>query len=344
MKFGFLVSRKWVDRSAADPYARLHAYVAEMEELGYDIAYVGHHRLAPTTAMGGDIASEPSAPLIMLAGLAARTSRLKFCTNIMLLPAHHPLEIAEEVATLNELSGNRFIFGGGIGYKAEEFEAFGWGFRNRASRFEECLEILRLALSGERFSYSGRHFTIPECAIEPQPLAGHVPPIWIGAVSDPAMRRAGRLGDGWLIGFAEHLVELQAKVATYKAIAAEHVRPATLCLMRDLHIAPSRDRIDPHWLRNVATVWQSYDTLGSKADRDPLSDEVIFGGKPVDLEQFVPNRAIVGTPEACIAEMQRIKDLIDPEYVLMTPTGVPDAQQHWDELRLFAKEVMPLFR
>jgi len=70
----------------------------------------------------------------------------------------------------------------------------------------------------------------------------------------------------------------------------------------------------------------------------------MFGGKSVTLEEFVPNRAIVGTPDDCIREMQRIKDLINPDYVYLTPTGVPDPDQQIKELRLFALEVMPHFR
>ena len=69
----------------------------------------------------------------------------------------------------------------------------------------------------------------------------------------------------------------------------------------------------------------------------------MFGGRAVTLEEFVPNRAIVGTPDDCIREMQRIRDLIDPEYLYLTPTGVPDPDQQIRELRLFAKEVMPHF-
>ena len=107
--------------------------------------------------------------------------------------------------------------------------------------------------------------------------------MWIGAVSEPAMLRAARLGDGWLISFAEHLEELQGKVRRYKALAAEHGRPATLCLMRDLHIAETQAAIDPNWLPNVVKVWQSYDELGSKADRDELSNQVMFGGKSITL-------------------------------------------------------------
>lgn len=344
MKFGVIVSRNLIDRSAADPYARLYSYLNEMEDLGYDLGWCGHHRFAPTTAFGGDAATEPSAPLLMLAPLLARTTRMKFCTNIMLLPSRHPLEVAEEVNTLNEMSGNRFILGAGIGYKPDEFENTGWSFKTRAKRFEECLEILPEAMSGRPFSYAGKHFTIDDVQVQPPPLANHVPPIWIGAVSEPAMKRAGRLGDGWLISFAEHLVELQAKVAEYKGIAAEHGRPATLCLMRDVHIAPTRAQIDPDFLSNIVRVWQSYDEIGAKPDRDDLASEVAFGGKQVSLEEFAPNRAVVGTPDDCIREMQRIKELIDPEWLFITPTGVPDPEQQIHELRLFAREVMPHFR
>jgi alkanesulfonate monooxygenase SsuD/methylene tetrahydromethanopterin reductase-like flavin-dependent oxidoreductase (luciferase family) len=157
------------------------------------------------------------------------------------------------------------------------------------------------------------------------------------------MKRAGRLGDGWLISFAEHLMELQDKVAAYKAIAAEHGRPSTLALMRDVHVAPRREALDPEFLPNIIKVWQSYDDLGSKADRDPLSNEVMFGGRQVTLDEFAPNRAVVGTPDDCIREMERIRDAINPEWFFITPTGVPDPDRQIEELRLFAKEVMPHF-
>jgi alkanesulfonate monooxygenase SsuD/methylene tetrahydromethanopterin reductase-like flavin-dependent oxidoreductase (luciferase family) len=344
MKFGIIVNRSLIDRGSSDPYGALFSYLNEMEDLGYDLGWCGHHRFSAHTAFGGDQATEPSAPLMMLAPLMARTRTMQFCTNIHLLPARHPLEMAEEINTLNEMANNRFILGAGIGYKPDEFENVGWPFKARAKRFEECIEVMRLAMTGERFSYQGSHFQIDDVLVHPPALRGAIPPIWIGAVSDPAMRRAGRLGDGWLISFAEHLLELKPKVETYQAIAAEHGRPATLCLMRDLHIAPRRDQLDPNFLANIIQVWQAYDDIGSKADRDELSNEVMFGGKQVTLEEFAPNRAVVGTPDDCIREMERIREIINPEWFFITPTGVPDVQQQIRELRLFAREVMPHFR
>jgi alkanesulfonate monooxygenase SsuD/methylene tetrahydromethanopterin reductase-like flavin-dependent oxidoreductase (luciferase family) len=114
--------------------------------------------------------------------------------------------------------------------------------------------------------------------------------------------------------------------------------------MRDVHIAPTRRELDPDFLPNIIKVWQSYDDLGSKADRDELSNEVMFGGKQVTLDEFAPNRAVVGSPDDCIREMTRIRDIINPEWFLITPTGVPDPDRQIRELRLFAKEVMPHFR
>jgi len=344
MKFGIMVSRKMIDRSSPDPYGKLFSYLNEMEDLGYDLAWCGQHRFSATTAFGGELATEPSAPLAMLAPLMARTRNMKFATNILLLPAHHPVELAEEINTLQEMSNNRFILGAGIGYKPDEFENVGWGFRNRAKRMEECLQVLRLALTGKEFSYEGQFFQLENVMVTPPPLPGTHTPLWLGAVSEPAMLRAARLGDGWEISFAEHILELAEKVERYRAVAAEHGRPATLALMRDVHIAPSRDSIDPNFLPNIIKVWQSYDDLGSKADRDELSNQVMFGGKQVTLEEFAPHRAVVGTPDDCIRELKRIEEIIDPEWLFITPTGVPDSDQQVRELRLFAKEVMPHFR
>lgn len=344
MKFGIMINRKMIDRTSSDPYGPLYSYLNEMEDLGYDLAWCGQHRFSDTTAFGGETATEPSAPLAMLAPLMARTKTIEFATNIMLVPAHHPLELAEQINTLQEVSNNRFILGAGIGYKANEFENVGWNFKTRAKRLEECIAILRLALAGGEFSFEGQHFQLENVTVTPPPLPGTSTRIWIGAVSEPAMQRAARIADGWEASFADHMLELEDKVRRYRAMAAEHGRPSTLALMRDVHVAPSKDQIDPNFLKNVIKVWQSYGDLGATPDRDAESSDVVFGGKEVKLEDFAPHRAVVGTPDDCIRELQSIKKLVDPEYFFITPTGVPDPEQQIRELRLFAKEVMPHFR
>lgn len=263
-----IVNRMLIDRNSSQPYGKLYRYVEEMEDLGYDMAWCGHHRFSDKTAFGGNTASEPSSPLLFLAPLMARTTRMEFATNIMLVPSRHPLELAEEINTLQEISNNRFILGAGIGYKPNEFENCGWNFKSRASRMEEFIAVLRLALTGKFFLFHGKHFQIDEVMISPGPIGGKTTPIWIGAVSEPAMQRAARIADGWEASFADHMLDLADKVKRYRAMAAEHGRPSTLALMRDVHVVPSRDRIDPNFLKNVIKVWQDYGDLGAMPDRD----------------------------------------------------------------------------
>lgn len=344
MKFGIMVNRQMIDRSSSDPYGPLYSYLSEMEDLGYDMAWCGQHRFSQKTAFGGESATEPSAPLALLAPLMARTRTMEFATNIMLVPAYHPVDLAEQINTLQEMSGGRLTLGAGIGYKADEFETTGWSFKRRASRMEECIAVLRLALAGGEFSFTGEHFRIENLTVTPPPLPGTATRIWIGAVSEPAMQRAARIADGWEASFADHMLDLEGKVRRYRAMAAEHGRPATLALMRDVHIAPSRERIDPQFLPRVIKVWQDYADLGAMPDRDAESSDVVFGGKQVSLEDFAPHRAVVGTPDDCIREIESIRALTSPEYFFITPTGVPDPAQQIAELRLFAREVMPHFR
>src|SRR5690606_14274129 len=105
----------------------------------------------------------------------------------------------------------------------------------------------------------------------------------------------------------------------------------TLAVMRDVHGVASRNKIAPNFLKKVIQVWQAYGDLGAMPDRDPESTEVVFGGKAVSLEDFAPHRAVVGTPDDCIRELESIRDLTDPEYLFITPTGVPDPDQQIEE-------------
>ena len=177
------------------------------------------------------------------------------------------------------MSNNRFILGAGIGYKPDEFEHVGWGFKNRASRFEECLDNPASGDEGSRNSLITGSISGSTTCTSCRRRSRLRTTALDRRGQRAGMLRAGRIGDGWLISFAEHLLELQDKVAT---------------LQSDCHRAwPSRDalpdarpayradqaQIDPDWFPNVIKVWQAYADLGSKADRDALSNEVMFGGK-----------------------------------------------------------------
>jgi alkanesulfonate monooxygenase SsuD/methylene tetrahydromethanopterin reductase-like flavin-dependent oxidoreductase (luciferase family) len=173
-------------------YARFYAEcleeIEEGESLGFTGVWLSEHHFV-------DDGYLPS-PLVVAAAVAARTSTMTIGTNILLLPMHHPLRVAEDAAAVDLLSGGRFVLGVGQGYVQHEFEALGFNRKNRPSLFEEGIEIIRQALTEGHTGYEGKRWNLPDLPFEPRPN-GKLP-IYAGAFVDPAIDRAARLADGFL--------------------------------------------------------------------------------------------------------------------------------------------------
>jgi alkanesulfonate monooxygenase SsuD/methylene tetrahydromethanopterin reductase-like flavin-dependent oxidoreductase (luciferase family) len=173
-------------------YARFYAEcleeIEEGERLGFTGVWLSEHHLV-------DDGYLPS-PLVVAAAIAARTSTMTIGTNILLLPMHHPLRVAEDAAVVDLLSGGRFVLGVGQGYVQHEFEALGFNRKNRPSLFEEGIEIIRQVLTEGRTGYEGKRWSLPDLPFEPRP--SRKLPIYAGAFVDPAIDRAARLADGFL--------------------------------------------------------------------------------------------------------------------------------------------------
>jgi probable F420-dependent oxidoreductase len=135
-------------------------------------------------------------PWVAMTAMAAATSRLRFATMIYILPLHHPLEVAKAVGTASIFSDSRIVLGAGAGWMREEFEVLGVDFATRGKRFDECIEILRGVWRGGMLEYHGEIFDFDRLQMSPAPPRPI--PIYIGGASKPALRRAARLGDGWL--------------------------------------------------------------------------------------------------------------------------------------------------
>jgi len=160
------------------------------ESLRFDSAWVSEHH-------GAGDGYLPSL-LPVLAALAAATDRIKIGTGVMLAPFHDPLRLAEDAAVVDLLSGGRLILGLGLGWREEEFRMFGVPARERVGRTEETVEILRQAWTGRRFSFAGRYFDYEQVRVTPGPEREGSIPIYLGGFAPPAVRRAGRLGDGYI--------------------------------------------------------------------------------------------------------------------------------------------------
>jgi probable F420-dependent oxidoreductase len=131
-----------------------------------------------------------------LAALAAVTKRIHFATNVYVLPLRNPIEVAKAISSVATFCGGRIILGAGAGWMKEEFDILGVDFHTRGKRFDECIEVLRKLWTGEVVEHHGRFFDFPRVQMLPVPR--QPTPIYIGGTTPAALRRAARLGDGWL--------------------------------------------------------------------------------------------------------------------------------------------------
>ncbi len=162
------------------------------EELGFDSVWTTEHIIVGEE--GIDPYGRVYDPLVTLAWIAGWTERVGLGTSIVLAPLHHPIHLAKEVATLQELSGGRATLGVGVGWHRDEFDFMGVPFEGRGRRADEALRVVRALWTGER-DFEGRFWSFSDATFAPLP-SPH-PEIWIGGSSDRAIRRAVELGDVW---------------------------------------------------------------------------------------------------------------------------------------------------
>jgi probable F420-dependent oxidoreductase len=155
-------------------------------------------------------------PWVTIGALAAITTRLRFTNNVFVLPMRNPFLVAKAISTAAIISENRVTPAFGVGWSADEFALMQQNFKTRGKRADEMLQIMRLLWSGEMVTYQGQHYQFD--ALEMNPAPSQPIPIWIGGISDPAMRRAARLGDGWVTDLqtSEDIIRSIARIQDWR--------------------------------------------------------------------------------------------------------------------------------
>ncbi|MBI4240350.1 MAG: TIGR03619 family F420-dependent LLM class oxidoreductase [Candidatus Rokubacteria bacterium] len=212
------------------------------EELGYDSIWVTDHIGVPEPYVPrfGAVFYEP---LSILAYVAAHTSRIRLGTSVLILPYRNPLFVAKAIATIDQLSDGRVIFGVGTGWCQEEFEALSVPFRERGARATESLRIMKTIWTSDRPAFDGKYHRFSKVSFLPRPRQAPHPPIWVGGKSEGAMRRAAELGDGWHPNFSTP-DELAVAIPTFQKFAREYGRDPsalTICLRGHVQIHDRRE-------------------------------------------------------------------------------------------------------
>lgn len=183
--------------------ADIRAYARRVEEMGFAriVAYdhvVGAGRATRPTWTGAYDSDTPfHEPFTLFSYLAAVTQSVELMTGVLILPQRQTALVAKQAAEVDVLSGGRFTLGVGVGWNPVEFESLNQVFTDRGARIEEQIAVLRALWKRDTTTFHGRWHTIVDAGIRPRPARGSIP-IWFGGRVDAALRRAARLGDGWL--------------------------------------------------------------------------------------------------------------------------------------------------
>jgi probable F420-dependent oxidoreductase len=315
--FGGARTKRSVGIEDSQGYQSFIDYVMEADRLGFKQLFMVEHHF---TGQG-----QVSAAMTLLAYLAAKTQNIRLGTGVVVLPWHNPVLVAEQAATLDLLSGGRFDFGVGKGYRQAEFDGFCTPIEEAGERFDEAMEVIRKAWAAEdRFSHHGKRWHYDNVVVEPAPLQRPHPPLWLAAGSRDSIRRAARDGYNLLLDQLAQVDQIIERIAIYRAECEAIGRPydsnmvATARALQMIHSEAERQQAFETRKRVVSVI-------GDLA-RDKLADRV--------EEDTAP---LLGTPEEVVARLKQLQAGGATNILLVDPNASVG------NLRAFAREVMPAF-
>lgn len=315
--FGGARTRRAVGLADSQGYQDFIAYVQEAERLDFRSVFMVEHHF---TGQG-----QVSASLTLLAYLAARTSRIRLGTAVVVLPWHNPVLIAEQAATLDLLSNGRFDFGVGKGYRRAEFDGFCIPPEEAGERFDEAIAIIRRAWTSEaRFSHHGKRWHFEDVVVEPAPVQRPHPPLWLAAGSTGSIARAARDGFNLLLDQLASIEQIIERVAIFRDECARVGRayaPSMVAVARALQMVHTEAEREAAYAvrRRVVGV------IG----------DLQKGARAASIE--ADDAPLLGTPAEIIARLRRL-EAGGVETVLLV-----DPNAGIGNLRAFASEVMPAF-
>ncbi|HLG70336.1 MAG TPA: LLM class flavin-dependent oxidoreductase [Chloroflexota bacterium] len=334
MRFGlFFLSTYFPEYGTTGQHMRRLVDVAALgEELGFDSVWANEHHFHP---YGGHIPSVP----IFLTGVAQRTKRMRLGSSVIVLPLHNPIEIAEQIAMLDLMSGGRVDVCFGRGNVGVDFTVFGIDRDEGQERTLEGLDVLLKAWTGQPFSHEGRFFRYENLTVWPKPEQDPHPPVWFPCSQNPeSFAYAGRQGYG-LLTVAQHrpVEELADRVQVYvdaRRAAGHDLESAEVATHYQVFCHEDGDRA-----REIAgRARDRYDELSAAARGQAAA---ATAGIPIQT-MIDQGRVIVGTPDECIQQFQRGQDVLGLTAVDCNILfGGMTYEESERSMRLLAREVLP---
>jgi alkanesulfonate monooxygenase SsuD/methylene tetrahydromethanopterin reductase-like flavin-dependent oxidoreductase (luciferase family) len=331
MKFGLLVSKQHPSGVSMVERFREHVdQVRAAREAGFDLIVMGQHYLSTPFQ---ELQTLPA-----LARLAAEAGTMRVGATVLLLPLLNPVDVAEQVATLDVICEGRFICGVGLGYREEEYEAFGVRRGQRVARLVESLDVIKRLWTEEEVTHRGRFFQLTRARMLLKPVQTPHPPIWVAANNDGAVERAARLGDAWVINPHAKLSVLEHQIALYRKTLQEVGKawPAELPMIKELYVAPDRRTAIRECRPFLEAKYQAYAAWGQ--------DKALPAEDSFDLafEQLVQDRFIIGDPDDCVRELRRYAEALGVNcFIVRIQWPGMEQAKVLRTIHLLAERIMP---
>jgi alkanesulfonate monooxygenase SsuD/methylene tetrahydromethanopterin reductase-like flavin-dependent oxidoreductase (luciferase family) len=331
MKFGLIISKQHPPGVPMVERFREHIdQVRAARDAGFDLIVMGQHYLSTPFQ---EIQTLPS-----LARLAAEAGTMRLGATVLLLPLLNPVDVAEQVATMDVICEGRFIFGVGLGYRDQEYEAFGVRREERVARFVEGLQVIKRLWSEDEVTHHGRFFHLTKARLVLKPVQKPHSPIWFAANNDGAVERSGRMADAWVINPHAKLNVLEHQLELYRKTLQQAGRPfpAELPMIKELYVAPDRKTAIQECRPFLEAKYQAYAAWGQDK---ALPQEDSFD---LTFEELVRDRFIIGDSDDCVRELRRYIDALGVNcFIFRIQWPGMEQATVLRTIKLLAERVMP---
>jgi alkanesulfonate monooxygenase SsuD/methylene tetrahydromethanopterin reductase-like flavin-dependent oxidoreductase (luciferase family) len=331
MRFGLTLTQLYpAGYDLRDQFREVVELTATAAEGGLACVSLGHHHLSHPT--------QNLHPFPLLGRLTAESGDMALLTAILVLPLYHPVDVAEQAATLQIISGDRFILGVGLGYREDEFATFGFGMNERLGRFLESIAVMRRLWTEDLVEHEGQYYRVVNGRMPLKSPSGHLTPVWYGAENERGIRRAGRIADGFCVGGYLTLPTVEAQIALFREARAKAglAGPGGISLRRELYLTERREDAWAQAAPAVKSRGGVYDGWG-KGEAFVPQDAVAAGAGDPERNPY-----LIGNPDDVIRLIRNYQERVDVTFMNFTvrsPVGTH--AQALSALRLFCKEVLP---
>ena len=348
MHFGIFVEERRRDTSEATAFQEALQLAEASDAWGLDGVWLGEIHFNPARSV-------QSAPMALASFMAARTRRVRIGTAVTVLPLANPLRIAEEVATVDHLSGGRFDLGIGRSGSPRAYDVLNIPYSESQARFEEALAILREAWKGEPFGHDGKFYRFENATVAPRPVQRPHPPLRMAANSPETFRFVGREGLPLFVGLRDlDVPELGRHLDTYRAAwrDAGHAGDGDVCLRIPVYAAPTPEAAIEEPRENITYFFRRHAELTrsrlGRADTGPADRNAarLEQVSRLSYAEVLETRVAFGTANQLVERLGRLRDDLGLSGMIaeLNPGGLLAMEPMLRTLRILTHEVIPALR